>query len=98
MAMTLDADQVGLYAVVWCEAVGCERHVAVRPAEIAVNPRELLEVALDWAFDEGWLLVGATWCPDHGGAEGARLTGTVGEGRSWARIASPVVNRRPRPS
>lgn len=98
MALALDADGIGPFAVVECDAPGCERHVAARPAEAVLYPRELLEVALGWALDEGWLVAGLAWCPLHRGAAEARLPGTVGEGQSWAPVASRLGYRAPRPS
>ena len=67
MAIVVDRDSTGMYATLTCHWRGCQAHVSARPAgqpdEIALA--ELPAVVADWAEEDGWLVAGHGWCPQH---------------------------------
>lgn len=65
MALTLDEDRWGRFAIVDCDAPLCSAHVAIRPGEDHQTVDDLIGMALDVALDEEWAIDGWTWCPRH---------------------------------
>lgn len=60
-------DPLALVAAVECDRPGCYAVVVVArlPGRPHQTPAELLQVVVDGASEQGWLLAGRALCPDH---------------------------------
>jgi len=65
MAVSVGTDHYGEWLTIGCDAEGCDCHVSMRPATGPMDLDEALEVAAEWAAEEGWWLLGAAYCARH---------------------------------
>ena len=66
MGVTVDYDTVSVWAALECDHAGCGRHVSARPRDGEIwSVADMVGTVCEWGMEEGWLLNGRAWCPDH---------------------------------
>lgn len=97
MAVKVGEDEYGPYATVECDRRGCARHVSIRPVGDDWSGYDMACTVFDMAEDEGWRLVGRTYCPQDA-LERPQRRPRVGDGYGWAEVHAEAVKGGQRPA
>lgn len=60
-------DAQGPYGVLMCSYGECDAHQAVRPGSLDYGDGDIFAALLDFAEQDGWVLIDGAWCPAHAG-------------------------------
>ena len=86
--LEIGADDYGVFGTLACSRAGCSAHVALRPMAPTISAGDTYDLVcalFDMAVDDGWVLAGSAWCPQHRPRR-ARTAGVVGDAFDWLHV------------